>query len=311
MHIAEAYFDESGSHEGSPILCVAGYVIEKSACELMDTEWRAVLDEFHLPFFRMSACAHRAKPFDVLGKDDCIEVESRLIQLIKRFVSYGIGITVSPADYETIVPDLPHDLGSAYSYSARLCLTAVKGWIESSAFTGDVAYFFESGHKSQAEANQIMTKIFEVPELRLAYRYASHTFADKRKIRPLQAADLLAWQWHTDNKRRLRGCTSMRADCFELMQAGNERFHNFLHLTPELLRKMADHAMRLKYPLTYLDPQNGGTAEPGAEMIEGPEAWDRFKAAMKTIVKVPKTALPPSPFKKAKAKEKKPVAPKD
>jgi hypothetical protein len=42
-----------------------------------------------------------------------------------------------------------------------------------------------------------------------------------------------------------------------------------------------------------------------AEMIEGPEAWDRFKAAMKTIVKVPKGALPPSPFGKRGKKAKK------
>jgi hypothetical protein len=36
------------------------------------------------------------------------------------------------------------------------------------------------------------------------------------------------------------------------------------------------------------------------EMIEGPEAWDRFCNAMKAIVKVPKSALPPSPFKSAR-----------
>ena len=40
------------------------------------------------------------------------------------------------------------------------------------------------------------------------------------------------------------------------------------------------------------------------EMIEGPEAWDRFLSAMKTIVKVPKGALPPNPFGKRVAKKK-------
>ena len=30
--------------------------------------------------------------------------------------------------------------------------------------------------------------------------------------------------------------------------------------------------------------------KPEPEMIEGPEAWDRFKSAMKAIVKVPKSA---------------------
>src|SRR5438105_4019181 len=32
MQLAEAYFDESGSHDGSPVLCVAGYIFEKNAC---------------------------------------------------------------------------------------------------------------------------------------------------------------------------------------------------------------------------------------------------------------------------------------
>jgi hypothetical protein len=42
--------------------------------------------------------------------------------------------------------------------------------------------------------------------------------------------------------------------------------------------------------------------KPHPEMIEGPEAWDRFKIAMKAIVKVPKSALPPNPFGKRRRK---------
>ncbi len=44
--------------------------------------------------------------------------------------------------------------------------------------------------------------------------------------------------------------------------------------------------------------------KPHPEMIEGPEAFDRFKDAMKAILKVPKSALPPSPFKKWKPKRR-------
>ena len=47
--------------------------------------------------------------------------------------------------------------------------------------------------------------------------------------------------------------------------------------------------------------------KPHTEMIEGPEAWTRFRAAMKAIMTVPKSAMPPSPFGKRKKNEK-PVA---
>jgi hypothetical protein len=40
------------------------------------------------------------------------------------------------------------------------------------------------------------------------------------------------------------------------------------------------------------------------QMIEGPEAYDRFKSAMKAILTVPKSAMPPSPFKKSAPKKK-------
>jgi hypothetical protein len=47
----ESYFDESGSHKGSPLLCVAGYIIEKNAAIKLTDAWRAVLQEHNIPFF--------------------------------------------------------------------------------------------------------------------------------------------------------------------------------------------------------------------------------------------------------------------
>lgn len=232
----EAYFDESGSHDGSPVLCVAGYVMDSGRARLLDLDWQSVLRRFGLRYFRMSDCAHGRGHFKRLPREQRILIATKMISVVTEHASVGIGATINMEDYARFMVPLPQ-LGGAYSFCARHCLAATQIAIEEDfGIPGDVAYFFESGHKSQAEANGIMNQVFEDQELRREYRYASHAFMPKESSSALQAADLFAWQAFTYRKRYLSGNRVFRKD-FEALCQGTP--HKLTHITRPQLEEMS------------------------------------------------------------------------
>lgn len=142
-------------------------------------------------------------------------VQTRMIQIIKQNTIFGFALSVDTAAYDYFPVDKL--TGSAYTVSLQLILGAMRAWLSVSPEVTRMAYFFEAGHKSQGEANKAMEKIFLNKEDRKALRYSGHAFIDKRKAAPVQAADLLAWQWYIDRKKQTKG-EHRRRDCARLME---------------------------------------------------------------------------------------------
>jgi Protein of unknown function (DUF3800) len=236
---AESYFDESGSHKGSPVLCVAGYIIEKSAAIKLTEAWRAVLDEHDLPFFRMSDCAHGNGPFAGMTKQHRLEVEAMMIGIIKRYTYLGLAVTVNSDEFERLMPRHPL-IGGPYSFCAHVLLGGVYVFMQSNQALkiGRMAYFFEAGHESRSEADRIIHKLFQQEHIRADYRYGGHAFVLKEDTPAVQAADLLAWQWFTDKRHQMEG-RPRRKDCISLL----EHPHNVTHVGPDQITSMTDEMM--------------------------------------------------------------------
>lgn len=190
MSLLEAYIDESGSHEGSSVLCVAGYLYTKDNRLKLDKEWGIALQRFNLPYFHMVDCAHGNLPFDKLSKTNRTAVAKEMIELIKKYMLYGFSVTINETQYDLWRKDKYQLFGSAYTFCCWMMLIAVESWAEKHAYGGKIAYYFEAGHKHQSEANKVLTETVDLPE----FRYASHNFVEKKFNGAIQSADLLAWQ---------------------------------------------------------------------------------------------------------------------
>lgn len=230
---AEAYFDESGSHSDSHLLCVAGYILSKRQARLLSADWTKMLRRYGLTCFHMVDCAHGNGEFANLPKKDRIEAGREVISLIKKHAVLGLAVTINEDEFTSLMPHHP-SVGSPYSFCAHVILAGVAHWLKQRPDVLKCAYFFEAGHSSQSEANGIMKKIFENEELSVINRYAAHSFVRKNDSAAIQAADMLAWQYFKDTKNKLEG-RQRRLDCKSLF----EHRHEVLHISREKIESLA------------------------------------------------------------------------
>src|SRR5579871_3544038 len=85
----EAYFDESGTHDASPVMSVAGYLFSRDQALKLDEAWRICLKEYDIPYFRMSECAHGTGVFKPIPLNDRIAIQRRMIGAIKLRAERG------------------------------------------------------------------------------------------------------------------------------------------------------------------------------------------------------------------------------
>jgi hypothetical protein len=203
--MVQAFFDESGTHDGAIVTCVAGYLFEPDQCLRFDDEWREALAAAGLKYFHMEECAHGVAQFKGWPKPKRVEIQTKLIGIIKRRAAIGVVVSVCQQDYATVAAPGLSQAGGAYVLCLMWCLAGVSAWVNRHNFQGSIAYFFEAGHRLQSHANRAMNSLASNPILSAQSRYGGHAFLpkdlaepDKRLVRPLQAADLLAWQWHKD-----------------------------------------------------------------------------------------------------------------
>ncbi len=101
--IAEVYVDESGSHSGSPILSVGGYVFLKSRSRLFSHKWEGELRRVNAPYFHMTDCANGRAHYKSWPMEQRIQHETCLTRLTKKYSTFGFATGINELVYQDIM----------------------------------------------------------------------------------------------------------------------------------------------------------------------------------------------------------------
>lgn len=211
------YLDAGGTHsnpdrEGktSPAVSVAGFLATPLQWKGLDKQWKERLDQDHLRYFHMSSFMANRDIFEKCKnwtQERRDKLVSDLAWIIFGNVTYGLGMAVFRQDYQEVINQLPiaaKVLGTPYAFCSYRCIESGTDWASRAKSNDAIRYIFERGDPGCNEVLNTHTFMCKSETLRERYRISagSLTFEDGVKTRPLQAADLLAWEMGAEYKRR-------------------------------------------------------------------------------------------------------------
>lgn len=218
MVLSEVYFDESGTHAGSPMITMAGYLFKREQAQRFSRDWAKCLERLGLPAAHMTDCATGNGDYASMSMSQRVLSEKLLIETIKKRSVLGFSFAVDPQLYDEVMGPFAATM-SAYSYLLTVAVAGVRQWANTAGFQGRISYFFESGHQHASEANQYMNMIAKYgPDVADFMFYNAHAFLDKKDALPLQAADMLAWLHRNHIMKAQAGRTKPRADFLALVR---------------------------------------------------------------------------------------------
>jgi hypothetical protein len=218
--ILTAHCDESGTHAGSPVSVLAGFVGSTEDWISFDREWAKVLKKHGVTHVRAKQLWHRQGPFKGWTQARAGRLWADLMYVLQENKHIFASKTVLlDEDYKLFyVSDGParrERLDTRYA----LCLRALLHFhpvFHRERFTrGSMNFVLEDGHRNAGDALRVVKELRDDPSLPWRDAIGTLTFAPKKQFGALQAADMLAyWAYRIQ-------CALIQGDLYEMMDSAD------------------------------------------------------------------------------------------
>jgi hypothetical protein len=209
MFELEVYFDDSGTDGNSPVAVAACYVASKNQWDEFARNWDDVcqkeeFDHFHMAHFVAKPEAGH-KPFCDWDKTKKDRVYKKLVSIINTRIKKPFAIAVPKIAFDPYVfPEFKEQYAADhYTWAVKATLGLLANWRLEHKIEGPMQYVFDRGSLGEPQIKQVWDDSSLYGELAERYGIASNgvMFQDKTIFKPLQAADILAWQMQNHMRR--------------------------------------------------------------------------------------------------------------
>jgi hypothetical protein len=234
--VLEAYLDESERTGG--VFCIAGYLFVPRQARRFAKEWT---DLFGPSGTHMVDLCARQRQFKNVRRPECDRLLKEAIKIIKCRMTLGVVVSCDVHDVDRLSPKFVVGFGHAYPVCCHLVMGTAGGWVKQNRPGEKITFVFESGHEFEREANRFLSSAIDTPDVKDFYQYSGHAFLPKCDAVPLQAADLLAWEWtkfkDETHDRKIR---PLRKSLYALIDGSLDRYKT-AHLNKEPLKRYFNH----------------------------------------------------------------------
>jgi Protein of unknown function (DUF3800) len=201
-----AFFDDSGTHDDSTFVLLGGLYGAEEEWSAFDQAWRQKLaaplpDKPALKRFHMFDCQHGEGEFIRYSKPERDALIHDMRNIIISSGVHGYCCGVSRVDWDDLVAgDMRRFLGDAERFCVTQCFVWINAWGEDHGYK-EVSYVLDN-RPHRSAANKRVFEFFQRSHETTKERPVNESISFVSSIdnAPLQAADLVAWEYYQFGK---------------------------------------------------------------------------------------------------------------
>ena len=196
--ILTAYYDESGTHDGSPVTVLAGFVGSTGDWIKFECEWRKVLKKHGVTHIRAKQLWHRQGPYKGWTTQRAWLLWADLLYVLQENKKIIASKTIlKEEDYAIFYwsdgPAPKERLDTRYALCFRSLMHFHPVFHRDRYVAGSANIVLEAGHRNWNDAVRVFSELKNDKEIPWRENMGSVSFISKQDSPALQAADMLAY----------------------------------------------------------------------------------------------------------------------